>query len=54
MPVVHHCSGALTNIPWILQFHEQRSLVGYSPWGFKELDTTEILSTHTHIYGGAF
>ena len=25
--------------------HGQRSLVGYSPWGHKELDTTE----HTHI-----
>ena len=25
----------------------QRSLVGYSPWGCKELDTTE----HTHIVG---
>ena len=24
----------------------QRSLVGYSPWGRKELDTTEQLSTH--------
>ena len=23
----------------------QRSLVGYSPWGHKELDTTEQLST---------
>ena len=22
--------------------HGQRSLVGYSPWGHKELDTTEI------------
>ena len=21
---------------------EQRSLVGYSPWGHKELDTTEV------------
>ena len=35
--------------------HGQRSLVGYSPWGFKELDTTAQLSTcicmhtHTHI-----
>ena len=27
--------------------HEQRSLAGYSPWGPKELDTTELLSTHT-------
>ena len=25
--------------------HGQRSLVGYSPWGCKELDTTERLST---------
>ena len=22
--------------------------MGYSPWGFKELDATEQLSTHTH------
>ena len=26
--------------------HGQRSLEGYSPWGRKELDTTERLSTH--------
>ena len=25
--------------------HGQRSLVGYSPWGHKELDTAEQLST---------
>ena len=25
--------------------HGQRSLAGYSPWGHKELDTTELLST---------
>ena len=30
--------------------HGQRSLVGYSPWGHKESDTTEWLSTHTHKY----
>ena len=24
----------------------ERSLVGYSPWGHKELDTTEQLSMH--------
>ena len=29
------------------KYHEQRSLVGYSPWGRKELDMTEQL-THTH------
>ena len=27
------------------EFHGQRSLAGYSPWGHKELDTTERLST---------
>jgi len=27
------------------KFHGQRSLVGCSPWGLKELDTTE----HTHM-----
>ena len=27
--------------------HGQRSLAGYSPWGYKESDTTE--HTHTHI-----
>ena len=27
--------------------HGQRSLVGYSPWGRKELDVTEQLSAHT-------
>ena len=30
------------------KFHGQRSLVGYSPWGCKELSTTECL-TQTHI-----
>ena len=27
------------------EFHGQRSLAGHSPWGRKELDTTEQLST---------
>ena len=26
------------------EFHGQRSLVGYSPWDLKELDTTEQLT----------
>ena len=30
------------------EFHGQRSLAGYSPWGCKESDTTEGL-THTHM-----
>ena len=29
--------------------HGQRSLEGCSPWGHKELDTTERLSTAQHI-----
>ena len=32
--------------------HGQRSLVGYSPWGNKELDMTERLSTHITYYIG--
>ena len=32
--------------------HGQRSLEGYSPWGCKELDTTEVTEhTHTHTHG---
>ena len=27
------------------KFHGQRSLEGYNPWGYKELDMTERLST---------
>ena len=27
--------------------HGQRGLAGYSPWGCKDLDTTEQLSMHT-------
>jgi len=30
--------------------HEQRSLVGYSPWGHKELDRTERLHFHFHFH----
>ena len=30
------------------EFHGQRNLGGYSPWGCKELDTTKPL-THTHM-----
>ena len=33
------------------RIHGQRSLVGYSPWGCTESDTTEgaHLPTHTHV-----
>ena len=31
------------------KFHGQRSLVGYSPWGHKESDPTEGLTTTTKI-----
>ena len=31
------------------KFHGQRSLAGYSPWGRKELDTTERLSTKAKL-----
>ena len=32
------------------KFHGWRSLVGYSPWGCKELDTTEQLHSFIHVY----
>ena len=35
------------------KFHRQRSLVGYSPWGHKEADTTEQL-THCLIVCSSF
>ena len=31
-------------------FHGQRSLVGYSPWGHKELDTTKLLTLALHSF----
>ena len=31
------------------EFYGQRILAGYSPWGCKESDMTEILSTHMRI-----
>ena len=30
------------------EFHEQRSLVGYSPWVTKELDMAEFLSSNNN------
>ena len=33
-----------TPVFWPGESHGQRSLVGYSPWGRKELDTTERLN----------
>ena len=32
--------------------HELRSLIGYSPWGCKDLDTTERLHFHLHFITG--
>ena len=32
------------------EFHGQRSLVGYSSWGHKELDTTEQLILYFYNY----
>ena len=35
------------------EFHGQRSLAGYTPWGLKELDTAEGLThRHTHSMQG--
>ena len=35
---------------WPGEFHGQRSLVGYSPWGRRELDTTERLTLSLFHY----
>ena len=42
----------MATIPLFLpgKSHGHRSLTGYSPWGHKELDTTEQLYTHKHIH----
>ena len=32
------------------KFHVEKRLAGYSPWCLKESDTTERLSTCTHIF----
>ena len=32
------------------KFHGQRSLVGYSPWGLKELYMIACTHTHTHTH----
>ena len=38
------CRRAWQSTPVFLpgEFHGQRSLVGYSPWGYKESDMTEV------------
>ena len=36
------------------EFHGQRSLAGYSPWGCKESDTTEQLNKHICCILGKF
>ena len=39
---------AIAPVFLLREFHGQRSLVGYSPWGHKKSDTTERLNTCTH------
>ena len=41
--------GMATQYSHLENTHGQRSLVGYSPWGHKESDTTERLNTAQHI-----
>ena len=36
--------------PCLENLHGQRSLVGYSPWGYKESDTTDRLSTPKDLF----
>ena len=39
-----------TQVSLLGESHGQKSLVGYSPWGHKELDTTEQLTLSLSIY----
>ena len=42
-----------TPVFWPGEPRGRRSLEGYSPWGHKELDTTERLHVHLPLRGGA-
>ena len=57
----HRFNPRVGKIPWrrtwqptpvflLGESHGQRILVGYSPWGFTESDTTEQLSMHVHTH----
>ena len=36
-------------LAWRISWTEEPGLVGYSPWGHKELDMTEQLSVHAYM-----
>ena len=44
--------GNLLQYSCIENYHGQRCLVGYSPWGHKELETTELLIIAQHMVRG--
>ena len=54
-PLCYHMSALWQPTPVILpgEFHEQRSLAGYSPWGCKESGMTEQLSLTTVTHSGS-
>ena len=43
-----------TPVSWPGEFHEPRSLVSYSPWGHKVVDTTEWLSHNLIIFSFSY
>ena len=50
IPGLGRCPGGASGNPFqyscLGNSHGRRSLVGYSPWGCEESDTTQQLSTH--------
>ena len=46
-PLERKWQPTLVLLPW--KFHERRNLVGHSPWGRKELDTTEQLHWYVEL-----
>ena len=46
--------GMATPVFLTREFHGQRTLAGYSPWGCKEFDTTEQLTLQALVYSFTF
>ena len=57
----HRFKPSVRRMPWrrkwlsspvflLVKLHEQRSLVGYSPWSLKEVDSTGYKHIHTHTH----
>ena len=46
-PLEKEMAACSSIIVW--KFHGERSLAGYSPWGHKESDTTELINNRLQV-----